>query len=68
MKPIKQEDRGRRDIFDPNDSMPRIAWGAYTEESGRKTLRISLEANHRFPDGLQAERFYEELCRLIAAL
>lgn len=54
--------------FDPDDSMPRIAWGRYTEENGRKRLHISLELNHRFTDGLHVGRFYEELCRLIAAL
>ena len=54
--------------FDPNDTVPRVAWGKYTEENGRKKLHISLELNHRFTDGLHIGRFYEELCRLMAEL
>ena len=56
-----------RDL-DPEDAVPRIAWGKYTEESGRKTLHLSLEVNHRFIDGVHIGRFYEELCRLMEAL
>ena len=54
--------------FDPDDAIPRVAWGKYTEENGRKKLHISLELNHRFTDGLHIGRFYEELCRLMAEL
>ena len=54
--------------FDPDDAVPRIAWGKYTEESGRKKLHISLELNHRFTDGLHVGKFYEELSRMIDAL
>lgn len=54
--------------MDPDDTVPRIAWGKYTEENGRKTLHMSLELNHRFTDGLHIGLFYQELSRLIAAL
>lgn len=54
--------------FDPNDTVPRVAWGRYTEENGRKKLHISLELNHRFTDGVHIGKFYEELCRLMAEL
>lgn len=54
--------------FDPDDTVPRIAWGKYTEETGRKNLHISLELNHRFADGLHIGKFYEELCRLMREL
>ena len=54
--------------FDPDDAVPRIAWGKYTEENGRKKLHISLELNHRFTDGLHVGKFYEELSRMIDAL
>lgn len=47
--------------FDPDDSVPRIAWGKYTEEQGRKKLGISLELNHRFTDGYHVGQFYKEL-------
>lgn len=51
-----------------NDSIPRLAWGKYTDENGRKTLGISMEVNHRFIDGVHigrfAERFQSYLDRL----
>lgn len=54
--------------FDPDDSVPRIIWGKYREEQGRKTLHISLELNHRLVDGLHVGRFHEALSALIEAL
>lgn len=54
--------------FDKNDSVPRIAWGRYTEENGKKTLGLSLEVNHRLIDGLHIGRFAQELERLISGL
>ena len=54
--------------FDPDDAIPRIAWGRYTEREGRTELHLSLELNHRFVDGLHIGRFYQELTGLMAAL
>ncbi len=54
--------------FDPDDAVPRIAWGKCTQEGERKVLHISLELNHRFVDGLHVGRFYEELTKLMEAL
>lgn len=54
--------------FDPDDAVPRIAWGKYVEENGRKKLHISLEVNHRFIDGYHIGRFHEELTALMEAL
>ena len=54
--------------FDPDDSVPRIGWGRYREENGRKTLQISMELNHRLTDGVHVGRFYEALCCGIQAL
>ncbi|MCI9332382.1 MAG: hypothetical protein HFG05_09450 [Oscillibacter sp.] len=54
--------------FDPDDAVPRIAWGKYAQEGERKVLHISLELNHRFVDGLHVGRFYEELTKLMEAL
>jgi chloramphenicol O-acetyltransferase type A len=54
--------------FDPNDAIPRVAWGKYVEENGRETLGLSLEINHRFIDGLHIGRFAEALQRRIEAL
>ncbi len=47
--------------FCADDSVPRIAWGKYREENGKKTLQMSLELNHRFADGVHVGRFYEAL-------
>lgn len=54
--------------LDPDDAIPRIAWGKYIDVNGRKQLHISLEINHRLIDGIHLGRFNEELCRLIEAL
>lgn len=54
--------------FDPNDAVPRIAWGKYAQEGDRKVLHISMELNHRFVDGLHVGRFHETLSEMIEAL
>lgn len=53
-----------RDLSAPgarDDSIPRIAWGKYREENGRKLLGLSMELNHRFIDGVHIGRFAEAL-------
>ncbi len=60
-----------RDLSAPgalDDSIPRLAWGKYTGENGRKRLGISLEVNHRFIDGVHIGRFAGELTRIMACL
>lgn len=54
--------------YDPDDSVPRIIWGKYVEENGRKILHISLKLNHRFIDGVHIGKFHDALCRLISEL
>lgn len=54
--------------FDADDAIPRVAWGKFIEQDGRKTLGLSLELNHRFTDGLHIGQFYKALCERIAAL
>ena len=54
--------------FDPGDSIPRIIWGKYAGDQGRKVLHMVLELNHRFVDGLHVGRFYQALSALIEAL
>lgn len=54
--------------FDRDDSVPRVAWGKYHEENGRKKLGLSLELNHRFTDGIHVAMFARELERLISLL
>ena len=51
--------------FNADDAIPRLAWGQYTEQNGRYTLGISVEANHRLIDGLHVGQFYQALCELI---
>ena len=60
-----------RDLSAPgaaDDSIPRIAWGRYAEENGRKILGLSLEVNHRLIDGVHIGRFAEHLTACIDAL
>ena len=54
--------------FDRDDSIPRIAWGKYHEENGRKILGMSLELNHRLVDGVHIGKFAQALETLIADL
>lgn len=54
--------------MNPDDAVPRIAWGKYKEENGRKRLNLSIELNHRFVDGLHIGRFYEALSQSISEL
>ncbi len=54
--------------FDPDDAIPRIAWGKYSDFNGRKTLGLSVELNHRFADGFHIGKFSEKLSELISKL
>lgn len=53
---------------DPEDCVPRIAWGRWTERDGRRTLGLCVEVNHRTVDGLHIGRFAQALEREIDAL
>ena len=60
-----------RDLSAPgarDDSIPRIAWGKYSEDKGRKILGLSLEVNHRLIDGVHIGRFAEALNTVIDEL
>lgn len=60
-----------RDMQGPgalDDSIPRIAWGKFTEENGRKKLGISVEVNHRFIDGFHIGQFAQRLDEIIEKL
>lgn len=54
--------------FDPDDAVPRIAWGRYAQEGDRTVLHLSMELNHRFVDGLHVGRFHEALSALMEGL
>lgn len=50
---------------DPDDAIPRLSWGKYTEQNGRYTLGMSMTLNHRFVDGYHIGQFYQALCELM---
>lgn len=52
--------------LDPNDSIPRILWGKYTEQNGRKTLPISIQVNHRLIDGIHIAKWLKAMENIIA--
>lgn len=54
--------------FDKDDSVPRIAWGKYVDENGRKKLQLSMELNHRLADGVHVGKFYQALCEELEQL
>jgi len=54
--------------MDSLDSIPRLAWGKFREENGRKTLGYSIEVNHRFIDGYHIGLFVKRLEELIDSL
>ncbi len=47
--------------IDPDNSIPRIAWGKYVERDGKLQLCVSVDVNHRLIDGYHIGRFYQEL-------
>lgn len=47
--------------FNKDDAVPRVTWGKYVEENGRKILHLSLELNHRLVDGYHVGKFSEIL-------
>ena len=53
---------------DPDDCVPRIAWGRWEEREGRTILGLSVEVNHRTVDGVHIGRFTERLEEEIRAL
>jgi chloramphenicol O-acetyltransferase type A len=53
---------------DPDDCVPRIAWGRWEERDGRKALGLSMEVNHRTVDGVHIGQFAKALEEEIAAL
>ena len=43
------------------ESVPKIAFGKYREDSGRMMMPISVEVNHALMDGLHVGRYFERL-------
>ena len=51
-----------------DDSIPRVTWGKYRKESGRVTLNITLDLNHRLIDGVHIGKLYQMLQKMIELL
>ena len=51
--------------LDPTDTVPRFAWGRFSEEGGRTTIPLNIQAHHAFVDGLHMGDFYREVERRI---
>jgi len=47
--------------LNPNDAIPRLAWGKYFEENGKLLLPFSVQANHAFVDGIHMGRYFTTL-------
>jgi len=50
----------------PVDSIPRITWGKYFEESGRVKLPLSVQAHHALIDGAHIGQFFMKLQELLS--
>ena len=56
-------------FLNPDDAIPRIAWGKYIEGAdGRLTLGMSVDANHKVVDGYHIGKLYERLQQMIDGL
>jgi chloramphenicol O-acetyltransferase type A len=47
--------------MNPVDSIPRISWGKYFEESGKILLPMSVQAHHALVDGIHVGKFFNDL-------
>lgn len=55
-------------MLDPDDAIPRIAWGKYVKRNESLQLCVSVDVNHRLIDGYHIGRFYQELQKAISSL
>lgn len=47
--------------LNPPDSIPRIAWGKFFQESERVKMPLGVQAHHAVMDGLHMGRYYEQV-------
>jgi chloramphenicol O-acetyltransferase type A len=47
--------------LDPTDSVPRLAWGRFTEEKGRTTIPLNVQAHHALVDGIHVGAFFRNV-------
>lgn len=53
--------------FSFNDSIPKISFGKMTEESGRRTMPVSIHVHHALMDGYHVGLFAETFIKLLNA-
>ncbi|RYD86239.1 MAG: chloramphenicol acetyltransferase, partial [Sphingobacteriales bacterium] len=51
--------------LDPSESVPKITFGKYREDAGRKLMPVSVEAHHGLVDGLHVARYFEIFAKLM---
>lgn len=49
----------------PVDSIPRISWGKYFEESGRIKMPLSVQAHHALVDGIHVGQFFNNIQEIL---
>lgn len=54
--------------LDRDDSTPRILWGKFVDENGRKTLAYTVQVNHRLLDGVHLNQLLTALNQEISQL
>nr|WP_278001293.1 CatA-like O-acetyltransferase [Clostridium botulinum] len=49
----------------PVDSIPRISWGKYFEESGKIKLPLSVQVHHALVDGIHVGKFFNNIQEIL---
>lgn len=49
----------------PVDSIPRISWGKYFEESGKVKLPLSVQVHHALVDGIHVGKFFNNIQEIL---
>ena len=51
--------------MNPVDSIPRISWGKYFEESGKIKLPLSVQAHHALVDGIHVGQYFNTIQEIL---
>lgn len=51
--------------MNPVDSIPRISWGKYFEESGKIKLPLSVQAHHALVDGIHVGQYFNTIQKIL---
>lgn len=51
--------------MNPVDSIPRISWGKYYEESGKIKLPLSVQAHHALVDGIHVGQYFNTIQEIL---